>query len=145
MKVYLAGPISGLDYDQAVNWRESVTRELANYHIQCYSPMRGKNHLRNFSSSVDHTNPLTTPKGIFARDFLDCTTSDLLIVNLKDTTKISIGTVMELSWAYVYRIPCIVIINKDNVHQHPMLDQTYSFSVSNTDEAIQLTKDILLP
>lgn len=46
MRVYLAGPITGLTYNGATNWREQVALELADMGHIGVSPMRGKDYLR---------------------------------------------------------------------------------------------------
>ena len=37
--VYLAGPITGLTYEECVGWRERAKEELAKAGITAYSPM----------------------------------------------------------------------------------------------------------
>ena len=40
--VYLAGPITGLTYDGATDWRHAVAADLNSVGIKGLSPMRGK-------------------------------------------------------------------------------------------------------
>jgi hypothetical protein len=45
LTLYLAGKISGLSYYDAVDWRDHVERQLMEYPVVCFSPLRGNNSL----------------------------------------------------------------------------------------------------
>ncbi len=144
-KVYLAGPISGLTFDEGQNWREDF-RQAIHPAIKAYSPLRGKDYLAdkgNLEGSYDEF-PLSSGKGITTRDRYDCMGSDLVIFNLLGAKKVSIGTMIELGWADAARVPAILIMEEGNVHSHPMVDNTTHFRVTNVNDAIKLTEMILL-
>ena len=44
-KIYLAGPISGLTFEGAQDWRTYFSNKI-NPEIQCLSPLRGKDYLK---------------------------------------------------------------------------------------------------
>ncbi|MFA5172812.1 MAG: hypothetical protein WC435_00190 [Candidatus Paceibacterota bacterium] len=44
--VYCAGPITGLSYNETVDWRNNL-KEMLPPNIEILSPMRGKDHLKN--------------------------------------------------------------------------------------------------
>ena len=48
--VYLAGPITGLTYDGATDWRAYAKARLAKFGIQAVSPMRAKEFLKALPS-----------------------------------------------------------------------------------------------
>jgi nucleoside 2-deoxyribosyltransferase len=144
---YLAGPITGLSFDGAVDWREFFINALSP-EIQGMSPLRGKDYLQNSGeiAPVYPSIPLSCSRGIMTRDFNDCKRCDILVVNFLGAKKISIGTVMELAWAYAFRIPTIVIIEKEgNPHDHPMVQEAIGYRVTSIEEAVVLTKSVLLP
>ena len=58
--VYLAGPISGCDYEGATDWREYATQELGRYGIKGLSPMRAKEYLKNVTQKLEHPYPVGT-------------------------------------------------------------------------------------
>ena len=87
---------------------------------------------------------MTSAKAINRRDYFDCTRSTLVLVNLEGTERVSIGTVMEIAWAYQAKIPTIVVCPKGNIHHHVMLDECSTYQVETLDEAIALVK-VLLP
>jgi len=146
--VYLAGPIAGLTYEQGQDWRAYVAAELPQ-EIRAISPLRAKGErLARVGVITDsyEDNPLTSQRGLTTRDRMDCTRADAIIMNLMDTTKVSIGTMIEIGWADAHRIPIILVLPKTgNVHDHPMVRDCASFRVETLDEAITICEAILLP
>lgn len=145
MKVYLAGPISGLTYEQAQEWRNHFA-DVVDPRIKCYSPLRGKQYLTMRGPLEGSYNefPLSTDQGITTRDRFDCMGSDLVVFNLLGATRISIGTMIELGWADAARVPAVIIMEDGNPHDHPMVRQTTQFRVTSVEDAIALTEIILL-
>lgn len=150
-KVYLAGPIAGLNYAGATEWRDYVKQELNSVGIQALSPMRAKQYLKgvaSFSTDGDvykTLSVLSCNRGITTRDRFDCTTADVVVVNLLGAERVSIGTVMEIAWADVCRIPLVLIMEPDaNVHNHGMILECVGFHCHTLDEALAVTKAILL-
>lgn len=144
--VYLAGPITGLSYGGAVDWRESVRTDLARVGIRGLSPMRGKEYLRGEFGIADEyaSSVLSCSRGITTRDRFDCNRADLLIVNLLGATKVSIGTVMEIAWADSKRIPVILVIEDEgNIHDHAMIRECTGFRVNTLEEAVKIAKVVL--
>ncbi len=87
--VYLAGPITGLTYDTATDWREMARGFLETYNITGISPMRAKEYLgaeKRIEGSYEDT-ALSSAKGITTRDRWDVSRSDVMLVNLLDTDK----------------------------------------------------------
>lgn len=151
MNVYLAGPIGGLDYAGAVNWRLRVRDELNEHGIKAYSPMRAKEYLSHVESFAKDCTPygahnaLSSNRGITTRDRWDATRCDMLFVNLLAAKTVSIGTVMEIAWADLERIPIVLAMEREgNLHQHGMIMESIGFWVPTLDEAIDITKAILL-
>lgn len=157
-KVYLAGPISGLSYEEATNgWRKEFSL-LVPDHIDCYSPMRNKKHL-NASKVIDGSpdsytqHPMSTDKGIFDRDHNDVKTAEAVVVNLLGAKSPSIGTIFEIAWANQYRIPTVGIIEKDgiltdgskNPHWHAFIKQALSYLTQDLEEAAFVTMSLLTP
>ena len=98
LQVYLAGPITGCSYGNAVSWREWVKDELKEEFI-CLSPMRAKDYLvevndisKSYESDRHDALPrigeiLSCNKGINRRDSWDCRTADLVLMNLADLSE----------------------------------------------------------
>jgi len=148
--VYLAGPITGLSFEGATDWRDFAIKELAKGGIKGLSPMRGKDFLKGIQefSAQCHTegalNALASPRGIMTRDRFDATRCDVLLVNLLGAKSVSIGTVMEIAWADAVRTPIVCAIEPTgNVHEHAMIDQALGYRVPTLDEAINIVRAIL--
>jgi nucleoside 2-deoxyribosyltransferase len=145
-KVYLAGPIAGLTFDEGQDWRIDVTERLSPK-IECYSPLRNKQFLKEYGviGTAEYDKPMSTDRGIMTRDHNDCITSDLIFCNLLDTKRVTIGTVMEIAWAFAYRKPLVVLMEKsNNLHDHPMIREAIGYRTESVDEAIAITRAILL-
>ncbi len=146
--VYLAGPITGVSFDDSTDWREYVIKAMPR-EIIALSPLRGKTYLAEEKSiAADYVDiPLSCQRGITARDYNDVKRCDLLLVNLLGAKKVSIGTVMEIAWAKAFGIPIVLIMEKNslNIHDHPMIKESADFWVEKIDDGIHLAKVILLP
>lgn len=148
--VYLAGPISGLDYKGATDWREVAVAELDEAGIKGLDPMRGKSYLSDMKdldancTIYGKINVMSSPKGILTRDRFDATRCDVLLVNLLGAERVSIGTVMEIAWADLCRTPIVCVVEAEgNLHDHAMINEVVGFQVSTLEEALAICKSIL--
>lgn len=167
--VYLAGPITGLNWNGATDWRASARQWLEARGILAFSPLRGKEYLAKEQDITGNPDvmrawgqPLSTPKGICARDSWDVRTSSVVLMNLLGATRVSIGTMVELGWASAWRVPVILAMEgapvvkgdnlniapeqtRENPHHHAMVDELADFTVPTLDEALHLVRSLLLP
>lgn len=147
-KVYLAGPITGLDFHGAADWRDYAIQQLKP--IAGMSPMRGKEFLKGIgpltatAEEYGQINVMASPRGIMTRDRYDCTTCDVLLVNFLGAQKVSIGTVMEIAWADANRIPVVCVMEAGNIHEHAMVNEAIGYRVDSLDEAVRLIRILLL-
>jgi len=157
--VYLAGPISGLSYDEANDWRSEVRNQLLKMGIKAISPLRSKVWIKD-AKQIDQASTLidflpddmdasvmksmSNSRGITTRDRFDCLNSDVLFVNLLNAKQVSIGTVMEIAWADALRKPIILIIEpNNNIHDHAMIRECGGFRVNSIKDGIEIVKSIL--
>lgn len=145
MKIYLAGPITGLSWDGATDWRKFV-KENINESIQTLSPLRGKEFLKKAKTISDNYSemPLASIKGINTRDYNDVRTCDALLVNFLDSQNVSIGTVMEIAWARAFNKPVVCVMEADNIHNHSMLNYACGYIINTLEEGIKIIESILL-
>lgn len=152
--VYLAGPIANVSGINAVEWRYYCTHKLEGYkpEIRVRNPMRAKvSKLYNLKSISDnfHTyqdfGVFFKSRAIMTRDFNDVKQSTVLLVNLLGAKQPSLGTIMEMAWAFALQKPCVVAIEPEgNPHDnHPMIHEAMSFRVASLDEAIYAVVTIL--
>ena len=146
--VYLAGPITGLAYGEAEDWRAYAKAVLAPQ-IKAISPLRGEDYLASLGKlsgtgeEYTHLGVLSLPRGVMTRDFFDANRCDVLLVNLLGATKVSIGTVMEIAWVFARQKPIVVAMEPDNVHRHMMIDQAIGYQIATLDEALDVVRSIL--
>jgi nucleoside 2-deoxyribosyltransferase len=149
--VYLAGPITGLTFDGAQDWRNEAAKALNSDKVETLTPLRGKSHLRADGVLHNGAKPyskgaadvITSSKGITRRDMYDTTRASCVLANLSKTDKVSIGTVMELAWAYNHQIPLVLVMDKDNIHDHAMVQECATYIVPTLAEGLELTKFLL--
>lgn len=145
--VYLAGPITGLDFDGASDWRLDAQAALADLGISGVSPMRNKEFLRGrgvLEGAYDE-DILSTARGIITRDRYDCTHADAVLFNLAGADRVSIGTMIEIGWADANRIPTVGIMEEGGIHTHPMVAEAISFWCQDLDQAVHAIASLLLP
>ena len=112
--------------------------------------LKGEKELNSKPDTYNH-NPLSSTKGIFARDHNDVKTSDTIVFNFKGAKLVSIGTVFEIAWANQYRIPTVVIIEKDgimedgsvNPHWHAFIKEAANYMVDDLEDAAHIVTTIL--
>jgi hypothetical protein len=56
---------------------------------------------------------------------------------------ISIGTVMEIAWAYQKQIHVVCVCDPDGPQNHPMLQDSITHEVHTLDEGIAAVKELL--
>lgn len=144
--VYLAGAIAGLEFGEATDWRFIAKHRLGERGVETLNPMRAKEMLGSRNGGRISTNyhdyerlgAFFTSRGIMTRDFNDVRRCDALLVNLIGLEKPSLGTIMELGWAYALQKPAIVAIEAlGNPHDnHPMIHEAMPFRVTTLDEAL---------
>lgn len=141
MKVYLAGPITGLTLDQADDWRISAEEKLRARGMTPLSPLRAEKFLKDYGvleTSYLGATPMVTDRGIMTRDHWDVSRCDAVLFNLLGASRVSIGTMFELAWAYAYRKPVVVIMEpEDNPHEHSMVREATDYRVESLDVAIE--------
>ena len=143
--VYLAGPITGLNYNGSNDWREYAKTRLEEWGITGISPMRGKDFLSSEENiSNDYDNVIASQKGIITRDRFDCTSCDIILVNFLGAEKVSIGAMIEYGWADSARRPIITVIEKEgNPHDHGMVRELTGYRVETLDHGLDVARVIL--
>ncbi len=149
--VYLAGAIAGLSGSDATTWRHAACAYLADRNIETLDPMRAKRALAAQERISTDFNDYAgrgvffTSRGIMTRDFNDVRRCDALLVNLRGLAKPSLGTIMELAWAYALQKPAVVVIEAEgNPHDnHPMIHEAMPFRVTTLEDGIDAVAVIL--
>lgn len=142
--LFLAGPLTGISYGDALDWRQYVERRLPP-DVIAFSALRGKEYVAKEAvlkdAYPDHL--LSTPQGTITRDRFDVSRCDALFVNFLKADRVSIGTIMEMAWADAWRIPIILAMEKGNIHDHAFVRQVAAFITDDLDEAIRTAVDVV--
>lgn len=149
--VYLSGPITGLTFQGATDWRQYAIESLKTKAIQGISPMRAKDYLASLNGPISghgreyaQLGVLSTSAAVVARDRFDTQRCDVMLMNLLGADRVSIGTMVEIGWADAARVPIIGIMEPEgNVHDHMFVNQMIGFRVKTLDEALDIAKAIL--
>lgn len=152
-KVYLSGPITGLDYTNArYGWRQDFADSL-DEPIEVLSPMRHEGHLAEMKTPMtrealkafekEKNHIFSHPRMIVSKDMLDIEQSDLVVVNLLGASKVSQGTVWEMGYAKGKGKQIVVITDKDNVHTSPFITESANVIVDNVDDAVMIVNSLL--
>jgi nucleoside 2-deoxyribosyltransferase len=143
LKVYLSGPIKGLELGEANRWRTQVENVFSRHKIECLSPTRYKDPRSGVITGPDETHPLFTSKGIYRRDKNDTLRADLVFVNVIGATKPSLGTTMEISWAEQAGIPVVLCMERGNPHEHSMIMEAAGFITPDINQGIEIALNLL--
>ncbi len=142
--IFLAGPLTGISYNDALEWRKYVERRLPP-DVIAFSALRGKDYVEREAvlkdAYPDHL--LSTPQGTIARDRFDVSRCDALFVNFLKADRVSIGTIMEMAWADALRIPIILAMENGNIHDHAFVRQVAAFITDDLDEAIRTAVNVV--
>ena len=122
LKIYCAHPITGLTGDEVIDYYIKIHETLNNIGYQVLQPMTAKGFFRpetKFKAcNYNNGNPISSNHAIYERDKWMVLNSDIVLVDLTATKQISIGCAMELAWAADHNKQTIVVMEKDNIHQH---------------------------
>jgi nucleoside 2-deoxyribosyltransferase len=132
--VYLSGPMGGCSFKEMSSWREYAAERLNSDTLKCILPTR---------SFTEMTVPKETSKWINRRDYFDCVRSQCLLVNFKGMKTLSIGTIMEIAWAYQKQINIVCVCDSDGPQNHPMVQDSITHEVTTLDEGIAAVKELL--
>jgi nucleoside 2-deoxyribosyltransferase len=128
MKIYLAGAMSGLTYEEMNNWREEADIKLRRFNIKSINPVSF------YNSEIDPTT--FTDRECMLFDLVAVKKSDLILVNLNHN---SIGTAIELYESYKSGIPVIGFNSIENTHSW-MKECCYKIC-DNLDNAVRYISD----
>jgi nucleoside 2-deoxyribosyltransferase len=128
LKIYCCYPMTGLSYDQVIEYYTDMDQILSNMGFKVLQPMTGKEKLESEVELKAHGytgNPIITDHAIIERDRWMVLQSDILLVNLLDAKeRVSIGSCMELAWGHDHGKHTIVLMQSDNIHQHAFVKES---------------------
>ncbi len=136
--VYLAGPMTGMTIEHVTTWRRKAEDKLAEAGFVVLDPARGLMFLKPEEVVKDaYEDEFTENKHVvFERDKFDSTRAEILLVNLKHASRVSIGTMMEIAWAHLCGRFIITVIEKEgNPNMHAFVREASCILFDDPEEA----------
>jgi nucleoside 2-deoxyribosyltransferase len=129
MKVYLAGAIDGLSFEEANGWRERAKKEFRKHGVIVLNPLDGKVEAKRYNYS---------PNEIVLRDKLSIRQSDIVLAEITHKNLPYIGTAMEIEYCGSILKPVVVWsdwnrspwILKNAVQVLPTLEECIEYIIS---------------
>lgn len=144
LKVYTVGAISGLGFEECVNQFNVRVDRLKALGYEVYSPMLGKDHLRNETSLRSEgysDSPVSNDHSITKADFWKVDISDILFVDLTNAVdRVSIGSVAEMSRGYAKGKLVVTVMQKENIHRHAFVNEMSSIIFEDLEQAFEYFK-----
>lgn len=131
--------MSGADPAKSGNWRSYVEQQVA-ADIVCLNPLRDDPEFIPNDRQRDTDTlykDLRHGIGTVARNKMDILKSDLLLANVLDQERFSIGTVGEIFWADAFRKPIVLVKKRESIYNHDMLDAICHWTFESLDEAVK--------
>lgn len=166
VKIYLGGGITGLSFADVTKWRNDLKNTLcqrplyfpviseevefqlimnSDIEIHCLNPLRGKDYLSQeivLGKSYEDT-VLSQSKSIVLRDGWDVDNSDICVFNFLGAKTISIGSVWEIGRAHARGKLVLLLMEKNNIHNHPMITQMSLPFVETIEALIDLIRRVV--
>ena len=141
MNIYLAGPISGLTKEEAFGWRDRVEEHLRWYipSVRVYIPERVDFINGTGDGGAGYLQEIDKERGETAArlDFAAIADSQIVVFNLLQARKVSIGTMIELGWAYTLGKYIIVVMQSGAIHDHSFVRWCANRIVETVDGVIE--------
>ena len=148
--IYLAGPMGGKTWREALDWRVYVDKELSPRGWHCLSPLKAQIDDQDLDSAIptpigrdSYEKPLPLVSSAFvAQDEFYVRKSDWVLANFLGAEKVSLGTVWELGFAYALGKQVISVFEPGSVHDHAFLRRRSHIFVPSLEDAVGFLKGI---
>lgn len=128
--IYLAGPISGCE-DTCMIWRREAIKKFEERGIIGLAP------IDVVSQGLD------LQRAAILQDRFDIQHCNAVLMNLKGAKRVSIGTMVELGWADAMGKPIVIVMDKNNLHEHGFVLTLGQYVVDDLSDAIDIVMEIV--
>lgn len=136
-KIYLAGKMSGLSYEQMNSWRVKATELFKRYSDEIHTI----NPVDYYNFEIDPNS--YTEKEVKEFDLYQVKNSNIILLNLNYPD--SIGTAIELECASRFWNKPIISFGGENVFIHPWIGLTITKKCKTLEEAVKYIVEFYLP
>ena len=142
LKIYLAGKMSGLSFNEMNEWRNEAVSKLYNEADYCGKSIKVVNPVTYYNFEEKRHQTEIEVKEF---DLTHVITSDIIIVNLVGLSD-SIGTIIELHDAYYHHKIPVIAFGEKNLYDnlHPWVQNEITRVESSLDNAIEYIKEFYM-
>lgn len=142
--VYLAGPITGLEFGEAVDWRDYVEDDLFTHSVHgdtepwlAFSPLHGKEEVAEAYEGLPLPDSFEGDESVADEDFDYIDRCDAVLANFSGAQRVSIGTCVELGYAFARDKRIITVIpERATIHDHLFIRRVSSIIVPTLKDAL---------
>jgi nucleoside 2-deoxyribosyltransferase len=132
--IYLAGPITGLDYKAATEWRNEIKEDFRDVGYRVIDPMEGEADTLN----EQHPDLHRRVSEIVNLDKFYVDQSDIIFANFENyAPEASVGTISEIAWAFADDKIIIAVVPEGSPYDRAWMNVLYTFKVKTFDEGIK--------
>lgn len=134
--VYFAHPISGVSLEVVQQYYDDIRKMFGKIcFVQTPMDVVARTDLSERKESFK--DPAMVNDVITNRDYKFIEGCDVIFANLSKCTRVSIGTVMEIAWAYAHHKYIIIVMDKEGLHEHGMILGTHPVVFTDFKSAAQ--------
>lgn len=126
MKIYCGHQITGLSAKEVFDYYDKVRKDLTALGYHVLSPMTAKEQFDRASEAEFKPTGYTgtaSAHAIVERDCWMVQQADIVFMNLLGMTRASIGCISETAWGYLLRKHVVLLMEKNNPHQHAFIEE----------------------
>ena len=144
MKIYIAGPITGLSYEEVMNRFRGQAALYKHYGYDVLCSMVGKDYLKEekFLHGEGYSTPASNSHAIKGRDMWMVRQCDIILVDFSAGDAASIGSCFEMAWASMLGKHIVTVIPEGNVHKHAFVTECADVVFTNIEDANSYLKNL---
>lgn len=132
--VYFAHPISGVSLEVVQQYYDDIRKMFGKIcFVQTPMDVVARTDLSERKESFK--DPAMVNDVITNRDYKFVEGCNVIFANLSKCTRVSIGTVMEIAWAYAHHKYIIIVMDENGLHEHGMILGTHPVVFKTFEEA----------
>lgn len=147
MKIYVAHQITGLTFDQVVDYYGWAEEMFGSFGYEVLCPMTAKGFLRTDElekfKPKDYKNPISTNHAIYERDQWMVRDCDVLYCDFTGSEKALMGCLFELAWAALLGKHTVTVVPPGNIHQHAFVLEASDICFETADKAVNYLKYLI--
>ena len=134
-KIYLAGPMRGHHVAVAMDWRFALAKDLGDQGHIALIPGIAEGVQNLETNELLEMPTKTNGEQVVKVDCHLVQISDYLVANLSYSVKMPTGTLAEISWAYIFDVP-VIVIGDNEYTKEPFIATQATLTVPTVEDAL---------